>query len=126
MQTYLHLRSGFLDIYRELGRLDEPKADAVELQLARQAYWHHAWDEWYIGNRLAPREFSGLWDGFFATAVKSGYEHPALRATLDELASKPNTGFGSYAQDLIKELRKQNDTLQPTSRAVDDSSGCER
>ncbi|MET4134330.1 hypothetical protein [Pseudarthrobacter sp. PvP090] len=109
VQTYLHLRSRFLDIYRELGRLDDSKADAVELQLAREAYWHHVWDEWYIANRLAPREFSGLWDGFFAAAVKSGYEQPALRAAFDELASKPNAGFGAYAQPMIRELRRQED-----------------
>jgi hypothetical protein len=109
VQTYLHLRSGFLDIYRELGRLDDPKADAVELRLARQAYWHHAWDEWYIANRLAPREFSELWDGFFGDAVKSGYKHPALRATFDELASNPDAGFGAYAENLIRELRRQED-----------------
>lgn len=106
VQTYLSLRSGFLDIYRGLGRLDDAEADSVPLELSRQAYWHHAWDEWYIAKRLAPREFSVLWDDFFALAVRSGYKHPALRSTLDSLAKRTDSGFGAYAQDLVKELRE--------------------
>jgi hypothetical protein len=107
VQIYLQLRSRFLDIYRALGRLDDANADEVELKLARQAYWHHSWDEWYIANRLAPTEFSTLWDQFFATAARPGYEHPALRVTFDDLASNSDTGFGAYAQDLITWLRMQ-------------------
>jgi hypothetical protein len=114
VQTYLELRAGFLEIYRNLGRLTDVEADAVELQLTRQAYWHHAWDEWYIAKRLAPREFSGLWDGFFEAAVRSGYRHPALRATLDDLAENTEAGFGSYARELIEELRTPED--RPTDR----------
>ena len=67
VQTYMELRAGFLDIFRELGALDEdPDADEIEVRLARTAYWHHAWDEWYVAKGLAPQEFSGLWDDFFA------------------------------------------------------------
>jgi hypothetical protein len=106
VQTYLHLRSGFLEIYRDLGALDETEADSEELRLARQAYWHHAWDEWYVAKRMAPSEFAGLWDDFFAFAVLSGYRHPALRATLDELAARKEAGFGAYAGTLIAELRR--------------------
>ncbi|MCD5341551.1 hypothetical protein LR392_04825 [Arthrobacter sp. AK04] len=105
VQTYLQLRSRFIEIYRELGGLEEEETNEVELQLARAAYWHHAWDEWYVTNSLAPREFSDLWTGFFAGAVKSGYCQPGLKASLEKLASKPDEGFGFYATDLIAAVR---------------------
>lgn len=107
VQIYMELRAGFLDIFRELGALDEDSnADEIEVKMARTAYWHHAWDEWYVAKGLAPQEFSGLWDDFFAKAVMSGYRHPALRKVLDELGRRRDTGFGAYAQDLIVELRR--------------------
>lgn len=105
VQTYLQLRSRFIEIYRELGPMEEVKPDKIELKLSRQAYWYHVWDEWYISNRLAPKEFSALWKDFFAAGAKSGYSQAALKASLEQLAAMTDRGFGSYAQDLLKELR---------------------
>lgn len=104
VQTYLQLRSEFIDIYRELGQLDATKP-ASDTEQARQAYWHHVWDEWYITKKLAPAEFSPLWNEFFAKAVDSGYRQGPLKATFEELASKEDSGFGAYAKELIAEVR---------------------
>jgi hypothetical protein len=117
VQTYLMLRAGFLDIYRELGTLEDMAADDVRLALARAAYWHHAWDEWYISERLAPREFGGLWDGFFSVAVLSGLRHPALKSSLDELARDTSAGFGAYAKDFVAVLR----SMDKLTATADDS-----
>jgi hypothetical protein len=105
VQTYLQLRTRFLDIYRELGRLEDAGDEGSEARLTRQAYWHHAWDEWYITKELAPREFATLWDDFFSKAMAPSAGHPGLWAALEQLASNPRAGFGAYARDLIKEVR---------------------
>lgn len=104
VQTYLQLRNQFIDIYRNSGSLDESDSPAVEVRQAREAYWHHTWDEFFITRRLAPREFSMLWDQFFKSAIESGLDHPAMVKAFDDLASK-RAGFGAYAQDLIAEIR---------------------
>jgi hypothetical protein len=114
VQTYLQLRAGFLDIYRQLGRLDEEGEEGIEVKLTRQAYWHHAWDEFYVATKLAPREFSTLWDDFFRLAVKSGLGHTALTKTLDDLASKKDVGFGAYAQELVSEVKAMEQELKAT------------
>jgi hypothetical protein len=105
-QMYLTLRHGFLDVFRELGDLTGRSEEDVDLRTARQAYWHHAFDEWYIC-QLAPRELGDMWDGFFRRAVQSGYAHPPLKATLDELAKDRSSGFGAYAQGFISDLIEQ-------------------
>lgn len=105
VQTYLELRSGFLDIFRDLGQLDQEGTDTVELRLVREAYWHHAWDEWYITHALAPREFAALWDDFFADAVRSGYRHPGLKESLERLTAT-NDAFATYAKEMIDELQR--------------------
>jgi hypothetical protein len=71
--------------------------------MARQAYWHHAFDEWY-NFQLAP---SDMWNSFFRRAVQSGYAHPPLKATLDELAKDRSSGFGAYTEGFMSELTKQ-------------------
>jgi hypothetical protein len=106
VQTYLSLRSRFLDLYTELGRLQDQGPDDVGLRLARAAYWHHSWDEWYISKRLSPHEFGDLYDKFFSIAVLSGLNHPALRASLDDLTQNPTAGFGAYAKDFLDDLHR--------------------
>lgn len=105
VQTYLQLRSRFIDIYQELGHMENVEPDNIKLRLARQAYWYHVWDEWYICNRLASKEFSELWKGFFAAGAISAYSQAALKASLEKLAAMTDRGFGAYAQDLLQELR---------------------
>jgi hypothetical protein len=105
-QMYLTLRQGFHDIYRELGDLTGRSEEDTDLRMARQAYWHHAFDEWYI-SQLAPRELGDMWNAFFKRATLSGWAHPALKATLDELAKDRSSGFGAYAQPFICELMEQ-------------------
>ena len=118
VQTYLQLRAVFLDIFRELGRLEDAGDEGLAIKLARQAYWHHTWDEWYVAKRLAPHEFASLWDDFFAEAVRSGIEHDALWATLEDLARDRKAGFGAYAQELINVVRAMKDAPRDRGRDV--------
>ena len=106
-QMYLSLRTGFLDILRELGDLSATTVSTDSERMARIAYWHHAYDEWRL-SRLAPKQFGHLWSEHFRKAVISGYAHPALRSTFDELRSDTAAGFGAYAQDFIDELLKES------------------
>ena len=115
---FLNLREGFRDIYRELGDLqggDDPEAP---LKLARQSYWHHAFDEWYVP-QLAPREFGDLWQNFFLKTVLSGYGHPPLRDALEDLMADGTKGFGAYAGEFADEVRRavasaEESTLEQT------------
>lgn len=116
-QVYLTLRQTFIDIYRELGDLEGGADPEAQLRLARQAYWHHAFNEWYV-SRLAPRELGDLWPSFFRAANASGFRHPALRDTFDRMAADPDVGFGSYAKDFITEVRQGSDPRIASRSAV--------
>jgi hypothetical protein len=104
-QMYLRLRSRFLDILPNLGDLSAKSDPTSSESMARIAYWHHAYDEWRLSS-LAPKQFGHLWDEQFKKAVISGYAHPALRNTFDELRSDAKGGFGLYARDFINEVLK--------------------
>jgi hypothetical protein len=56
-----------------------------------------------------------MWDQFYRRAAKSGYDHAALRSTLEELAKDKSKGFGAYAQDFISSLRRSSDSPVRTS-----------
>lgn len=105
-QVYLDLRSRFLEIFLKLGDLDRPAANSEE-RAARFAYWHHSFDEWYIG-KSAPKEFGAL-KSFYRDAGQSGLGHASLRQSLDELANDKSAGFGRYAQDFISEILRVAD-----------------
>lgn len=117
VQTYLQLRAGFLEIYRQLGELDAAESEGIDVKLTREAYWHHAWDEFYVTKRLAPLEFLSLWDDFFRLAIKSGLGHTALMRALDDLADKKEVGFGAYAQDLVAEVKAMEQELNANKPA---------
>ncbi|GEA87383.1 hypothetical protein [Cellulomonas cellasea] len=102
---FLNLRDGFRDIYRELGDLRGADDPGAPLRLARESYWHHAFDEWFVP-QLAPRECGDLWSGLFRTMVVSGYGHAPLRQVLDDLMAEPDKGFGAYAGAFADEVRK--------------------
>ncbi|MEU4427136.1 hypothetical protein AB0F81_41480 [Actinoplanes sp. NPDC024001] len=111
IQTYLALRSRFLDLYQKLGKLDDGRPpDDPALRLARAAYWHHCWDEWFISERLSRTEVGGMWQGFFSRAMLSGLRHPALRKALEELKADEQFGFGNYAREFIDELDRIAET----------------
>jgi hypothetical protein len=103
--VFLSLRDGFREIYRELGDLQGGDDPDAPLKLARQSYWHHAFNEWYVP-QLAPREFGDLWRGFFLKTVLSGYGHPPLRQALDDLMADRTKGFGAYAGDFAEEVAR--------------------
>ncbi len=107
VQTYLQLRTRFLELYPQLGDLDSADAETLP---ARKAYWHHVWDEYYVANKLAPDEFRPLWDEFFRTAMLTGLAHPSIRNALDLLVLDRSAGFAAYAQDLVDEVRRAQDT----------------
>ena len=104
-QMYLTLREGFLSIYKELGELEDAQDANARLRRAREAYWHHAYDEWRL-SRMAPRELGDLWNEFFRRAVQSGYTHSPLRRTFDDLRGNEKAGFGLYAKDFIADFLK--------------------
>jgi hypothetical protein len=109
-QIYLALRDRFIGIYEKLGDLDKDATSDISTRLARQAYWHHVFDEWYISHELAPREMGDMWNRFYERAAKSGYGHTALRSTLGELADDKSGGFGAYAQDFISSFMISSDS----------------
>jgi hypothetical protein len=109
-QIYLALRDRFIGIYERLGDLDSDTTSDISTRLARQAYWHHCFDEWFISNELARREMGDMWDGFYKSAIKAGYDHAALRSTLDELIKDESKGFAEYAQRFISALEISSDS----------------
>ncbi|WP_433297526.1 hypothetical protein ACQP2F_41245 [Actinoplanes sp. CA-030573] len=120
IQTYLALRSRFIEIYQRLGKLEDSRTpqDDVALRLTRQAYWHHCWDEWFISERLSPAEFGDMWKRFFSAAAESGLRHPALRTTLAEMSRDRTVGFGRYGRDLIDELHRLDESRLEGSDAA--------
>jgi hypothetical protein len=100
-QIFLALRDRFLDIYEKLGDLDKLKAIDEDKRAAREAYWHHAFSEWYVCKNIAPHEMGGMWYSLYKGLIKSGYDHPALKATLAELTKHKEKGFGEYAQQFV-------------------------
>jgi hypothetical protein len=104
-EIYVTLRTGFIDIFEKLGDLGQGSASTLQERLAREAYWHHAYDEWFISRRLAPHALPELWD-VFRDKVRSGGAHPALAQSLSELMKDPEAGFGAYAGDFIEELER--------------------
>jgi hypothetical protein len=105
-QMYLTLRAEFLGIPAELGDLADETPPTGPERMARVACWHHSYDEWRV-SRLAPKQFGDFWGDHFKKAIMSGYAHPALRATFDELRADTKAGFGAYSQDFIKELLEE-------------------
>ena len=87
-QTYLTLRTRFIGVHEKLPssyssptwRVRDKNEDA-----AVSRYWHHAFDEWYLTNRLDQPLLSKLWDDFFKDAVVSGLRHNGLRVAFNEL-----------------------------------------
>ena len=98
VQTHIALRTRFLEIYQHLPLAE----DRDEGKAALQAYWHNAYDEWFITNKLTPR-FEGLWSSFYRQAVASGLAHPVLEGELRRLLSRPE-GFALYSGDFVNEL----------------------
>ncbi|MBM2614258.1 hypothetical protein JIG36_01650 [Actinoplanes sp. LDG1-06] len=124
IQTYLSLRSRFIELLQKLGELEDTRpADDPELRLARVAYWHHSWDEWYLSERLSRAEFGGMWDGFFSKAMLAGLRHSALRQTLDDLRASDQAGFGSWAQEFIAEVERLEKASSPPAKEGDQVSG---
>ncbi len=73
-------------------------------RLAREAYWHHSFDEWYLSNKLASREIGYMWAEFYKPAIVSGYDEPALRSILEELLKDPEKGFREYTKEFMSSL----------------------
>ena len=99
VQTHLALRTRFLEIYRRLP-LEGDELD--EGRTALRAYWHNAYDEWFIANRLTPA-FGRLWHEFYEGAIVSGLRHKPLEEELHALLLRPE-GFSLYADEFVTEL----------------------
>ncbi len=103
VQAYLTLRTGFLEIFRELGNVNEPEPATPEERRAREAYWHHAYDEWLVGTKLAPHALPELWNVFHEKII-TGAAHPALEFSLRKLMEDPAAGFGAFASEFVEAL----------------------
>lgn len=128
LSTYVQIRSGFHEIYRELdletedGDLNEAHGynatSALSQRQMRRAYWHQSYDSWWLGSQLdkllsEQLDVLPLWSDNFEEKVRSGYNHPVLQECLDELASETERGFGRYAGDFVAVVR--ND-IKPQER----------
>ncbi|MEM1362470.1 MAG: hypothetical protein AAGF94_12255 [Pseudomonadota bacterium] len=93
VQTFLEMRHNFLSIYAELGDFLSANAPNEEERRAREAYWHNAYNQWYVSKKLGAKVFDDLWDGFFRDATRSGYGTAGLRATLDKMVHDGGAGY---------------------------------
>jgi hypothetical protein len=99
VQVHLALRTRFLEIYRQLPLADDcSPADGN----ASQAYWHNAYDEWFITTQLTT-QFKKLWTDFYSTAIAAGFQHDVLEAELAFLLQQQE-GFATYAGKFVDEL----------------------
>lgn len=105
-QMFLGLRTRFLEVFRHLPRFDKPSADYTpEERAAVLAYWHHAFDEWYITNRLNQKPMQKLWHEFFAPAVLAGMRHDALRQVLFNMIDSQDQS-GEYRRSFGEAMKK--------------------
>jgi hypothetical protein len=100
-QVYLTLRTKFLEIFRDLGNLEQREPATPEEGRAREAYWHHAYDEWLVATKLAPHAVPELWN-VFCEKTLTGVAHPALESSLEKLMNDPKAGFGAFAKEFVE------------------------
>ncbi len=113
VQTYLQLRAGFLDIYRQLGKLDEERAEGIEVELTRQAYWHHAWDEYYVAkdSPLASSRASGTTSSAWPSNRASAMPH--LRRPLTSSPARRTWDSGRTPRTWSRKSRRWSRNSRP-------------
>jgi hypothetical protein len=84
-QLFLTLRTRFLDVLEDLpANYMAPDWDASnpEQRAAAIRYWHHAFDEWYVTERLDKKLMHQLWAQYYREATRAGLKHNGLRRAL--------------------------------------------
>jgi hypothetical protein len=105
-QMFLELRTRFLEVFQRLPPFDKPSSSYTpEEKLVVLSYWHHAFDEWYVTNRLSHKDMKELWDEFYAPAVLAGMEHQGFRDVLFNMIDEQE-GFGEYRRSFGKAMKK--------------------
>ena len=114
-QMFLELRTRFLEVFQRLPPFDKPSSSYTpEEKLVVLSYWHHAFDEWYVTNRLSHKHMKELWNEFYAPAVLAGMRHQGLRDVLFNMIEEQE-GFGEYRRsfgEAMKKLWDQARTVQ--------------
>jgi hypothetical protein len=106
-QMFLELRTRFLEIYQRLPPFDKPSSSYTpEEKLVVLSYWHHAFDEWYVTNRLSQKHMKELWDEFYAPSILAGMAHQGLRDVLFNTYIKEQEGSGEFRRSFGKALKK--------------------
>jgi hypothetical protein len=118
-QMFLELRTRFIEVFRQLPPFDKHSADYTpEERAGVLAYWHHAFDEWYITNQLNQKPMQKLWDDFFAPAVLAGMRHDGLREVLFNMIDSGDQS-GEYRRTFGVAMKK----LWESRAAIDASDG---
>jgi hypothetical protein len=105
-QMFLELRTTFLDVYQRLPSFDKPASDYTsEEKAAVLAYWHHAFDEWYVTNHLDPKHMKDLWNEFYAPAILAGMRHEGLREVLFDMIDSEDE-LGEYRRSFGNAMKK--------------------
>jgi hypothetical protein len=81
-------------------------ASIPEHRAAAIRYWHHAYDEWYVTNRLDDKLLKSLWEQYYSKAVLGGLNHYGLRKTL--IGMKKTNG---YRAELWKDYFEELDVI---------------
>jgi hypothetical protein len=84
----LRLQAGFLDVFAAMpfDYASRPLTEwSDEQRTAAFRYWHHAHTEWRVTKGSWDPVLRRLWTKYLGSATVSGYSHPALRTSLDQM-----------------------------------------
>lgn len=126
-QVFLALRTRFLDVHARLpGTYADPdwQPRDQDEQSAATRYWHHAFDEWYITNRLDAELLSDMWREFFEEGVLSGLLHNGLRLHLCNLTARRAEHAGLWT-DFASEIERAWMAMHPHGQGACRGLQCE-
>lgn len=112
-QLYLELRGRFAEINRDLPRGDPDYHDPTwrptptshpEQFRHIEAYWYHAFDEWFTTKVLHPWRFKRLWQVFFERAILEGLKNVPIRYVLYHLMKNNLTSFSGRKDEFRTDL----------------------
>jgi hypothetical protein len=106
-QIYIELRYRFIEIYDNLpaeynSETWLPDIGTDEWKRIQQ-YWYHAFNEWFITNKLDKWQLNSLWRKYYKGAILSGLRNRPLRYVLNRMLDDER-GFAGYKSSFEKEL----------------------
>lgn len=117
-RLFLDLRAQLVQVHEGLpSTYRDPTWTPTEIdeKHAVRRYWYHAFNEWFITNRLNRRHMKELWDQYYADAVLAGLEHRGLREFFKEMTEPEAERPGQYWRDFREELERLWRQRHPTS-----------